>query len=376
MKLSIIAFALAFAAGTSFAQRFKIGEVNTEKPEGQLLQQIGQESDNAKKLALMEQFVAKFPTDKALGWVYEQMQAAYVKANQPDKIIETGEKLLALDPEHVAASHECLKAAEAKKDPDLIKKWAGITAQTAQKAIASPKPKDEDEVDDWKKRVEWAGQVKTYCDYSLYATALQTTDPKKRIELIEALEAQNPKSEYLPKATPALFLAYRQAGDNAKAVALAEKVLATDQSDEDMLLVVADNYLQNKRDPDKVQEYCAKIVELMNSKPKPEGVADADWQNRKNTIVGVAHYMSGKLYYIQSKFAPADKELREALPLVQNNSQMKAEALFFLGVANYRLEKIQEAANFNKECIASKSQYSGMCSKNLTAIRTKYSGVK
>ena len=82
MKLSVIALLLTLAAETASAQRFSIGEIDAEKPEGQLLQQIGQESDEAKKLALMEQFVAKFSGDKAAGAVYDQMLAVYVKTNQ------------------------------------------------------------------------------------------------------------------------------------------------------------------------------------------------------------------------------------------------------------------------------------------------------
>ena len=47
-------------------------------------------------------------------------------------------------------------------------------------------------------------------------------------------------------------MAYRQAGDNAKALALAEKVVAGGQGNEDMLLVLADQYLQQKKEPEKV----------------------------------------------------------------------------------------------------------------------------
>jgi tetratricopeptide (TPR) repeat protein len=375
MRLSTTAL-LLLAAAPAWAQRFTINEVNAQTPEGQMLQQIGQESDESKKLSLMEQFVSKYPKEKAAGWVYEQMQTAYAKANQPDKAMELGEKLLAIDPEHAEAAHASLKAAEAKKDPDLVRKWAGLTSQAAQKVVTSPQPKEADGVEHWKNRVDWARQVKIYADYSLYATALQATDPTKKIELIEALQAQNPQSQYLPQTVPILFLAYRQTNANDKALALAEKTLATDQSNEDMLLVVADHCLQTKKDLDKVHAYSAKIVEVMNTKPKPEGVSDADWQNRKRSITGLAHYMSGKLYYTQNNFGASDKQLRAALPLVQDNAQLRPEVLFYLGVANFKLEKAQDAANFNRECAALKSPYTATCAKNLTAIRTQYRGVK
>src|SRR5262249_48347767 len=140
MRFSLVSLALALAAA-GFAQRFNIGEIDAEKPAGQLLQQIGQESDESKKLVLCEQFVAKFPGEKAAPAIYDQMQAIYVKTNQYDKILANTEKLLAIDPLYDVAAHQGLKAAEAKKDPDLIRKWAGILSQTTQKVISSPQPK-------------------------------------------------------------------------------------------------------------------------------------------------------------------------------------------------------------------------------------------
>ena len=133
-----------FAAGSAigFGQCHQIGEVNAEKPEGQLLQQIGQESDEAKKLALMEQFVGQFPQHEAIGWIYEQVQTAYIKAQNVDKALDVSEKLLAIPPDCPEAAHQALKAAEMKKDANLIKKWSEQAAQVAQKVAASPQPKE------------------------------------------------------------------------------------------------------------------------------------------------------------------------------------------------------------------------------------------
>src|SRR5262249_16766004 len=152
------------------------------------------------------------------------------------------ERLLELDPTYDVAAHQGLKAAETTKEPDLIRKWSGTLSEATQKVISSPQPKSAEEVEAWKKNVDWATQAKTYADYSLFSAALQATDPKKKVELIQALETQNPKSQYVPQTTAPLFFAYRQMNANDKALALAEKVVATDQSNEDMLLLVADNY--------------------------------------------------------------------------------------------------------------------------------------
>jgi tetratricopeptide (TPR) repeat protein len=378
MKLATFILTLVLAVAPAVAQRHKL-TINAETPEGQLLQQIGQESDPGKKLTLLEQFVSQYPKHEAIGWVYAQMVPAYAKANQPGKALDAGEKLLAIDPEDVESAHACLKVAEAQKDPDLIKKWAIITSDAARKVAQSKKPDDEDEEAEWKRRVDFAKQVDVYTEYSLYAAALQTTDPNKKIELADTLQARNAESQYLPKLNSQLFLAYRQLGDTEKAVAVAEKTLETNPNDEDMLLAVTDYYFNKKKDPEKVLSNSAKLVEVLNTKPQPEGVSAADWEKKKNMTLGLAHWMAGVTYSNQSKYVDADKSLREALPHVKDNQQLLAAALFHLGLANFRLgdkggdsKRIIDALRFNEQCAAIKSPFQAQARKNITAIKSQY----
>jgi regulator of sirC expression with transglutaminase-like and TPR domain len=375
MKLRLCSVLLALALPAA-GQRHKVEEVNAEKPDGKLLQQIMQENDAGKKTALLEQFSSEFGQSKDMPWVLEQLQSAYVKANDIDKTLAAGDKLLALDPDDPEAGMQNLKAAEAKKDPALIKKYAVVTSAAARKMAAAVQPKEAEEMENWKAAVQYAKQVDGYTEYALYRAAVESRDPKATIDLGETLRQQSPKSEYTGKMLQPLFVAYRQANENARALALAEQVLATDQTNEDMLLVVADNYAQQKKEPEKVHAYSTKIVEIMATKPKPEGVADADWAARKTLVIGLAHYMSGKLYYTQNNFARADTELRAALPMAETNASMKPEVLFLLGYANYQLKKPQDAANYYKACAAIKSQFQAPAAKSLLGIKNEYHGIQ
>lgn len=371
MRTLVLLIAITFTAS---GQRHKIEEVNSEKPEGKLLQQIMQENDAAKKAALLDQFASQFPKDAGTPWALEQLQGLYVKANDADKIIAAGEPLLALDPDDPEAALQCLKAAETKKDLALIRKYSAAASAAARKMASAPQPKEADEAAAWKNEVEYAKHVDAYAEYAIYRVALESRDPKVVIEFAGLVRERNPQGEYAAKIVQPLFVAYRQSGDTAKAIALGETVLATDQSNEDMLLVVADNYLQQKKEPEKVHAYSAKIAELMAKKPKPEGVADADWTNRKNLVTGIAYYLNGKLYYNETSFAKADVALRAALPLV--DASMKAEVLYLLGFANYKLDKPQEAANYYKECANLKSGFQATASKNLLGLKNQYHGLK
>ncbi|MEO7653948.1 MAG: hypothetical protein ABIZ80_26110, partial [Bryobacteraceae bacterium] len=299
------------------------------------------------------------------------------KAKQYDKALETGEKLVALDPGDVEAAHQNLKAAEGKKDPDLIRKWSDATSKAAVKMASAPQPKEAGEVETWKREVDYARQVNIYTEYALYATAVQTADPRKRIELVEALEQRNPKSEYLPKMYPLQFASYRQAGDTAKAFALAEKLLGAGLQDEDMLAFVADQYVQQKKDPEKVVEYANRLVEVVSTKPKPEGVSDEEWNKKKTMLAGLGNFMAGSTMVDPLKrYAPADKSLRAALPLVESNDQLKAATLFYLGLANYSLKNLADALKFNQQCAAIKSPFQTKANENVRVLRTQVPATK
>jgi tetratricopeptide (TPR) repeat protein len=369
MRTAVLLISVVASATGGFGQC--IAPVASDRPEWSQFQQIGSEADEAARLALIQKFIGQYP-DRAAS-VYEQMQISYLKTGNPDKAIETGEKILALVPACPESAHQSLKAAEAKKDPDLVKSWSARAAEVCAKVIASPKPASESEVATWENRVDWARQATTYTEYSLYAMALQVNDPAKKIDLMETLLKRNPDSEYMIKGAGTLFLAYEQTGQSAKALEFGEKALAKDQSNPDILLVVAGDYLSKNKEPDKVHAYTARVVELCNT--KPEGISDADWQKRRRVLAGTAQYMNGTLYYTQSRWADADRELREALPQLDNQA-LKAEALFYLGFSNYKMDKGQEAYNYYRQCAAIPGRFRDQATKNMSQMKSEYTGLK
>jgi hypothetical protein len=378
MRTLVIVIAFSLSA---FGQRHKLDEIDTAKPEGQLLQQCLQENDPAKKAALLEQFVSQYPKLEQTQWVLDQLQAYYVKAGQPDKIISAGDRLLALDPGDPESALQCLKAAEAKKDVALIEKYSDVTSANALKMAAAPQPKDADQVETWKQDVSYAKQVATYADYALFRAAIESRDPKTTITLGERLIARSPTSDYAVKVQEPLVAAYSQTGNDDKAVALAEKAIAANQPAPEMLLLVANAYLQKKQEPQKVHAYAAKAVELISTEPKPAGMSDADWASMKAKVAGRAEYVDGKLYASENNYAKADQELRKALPSIESNAAMKAEVLFMLGFANYKLaaqnpERAQDAATYFRECAAIRSPYQATAARDLRSIRTEYHGIK
>ncbi len=378
MKLCVVIGTLLSLLVPAAAQRHKL-TINAETPEGQMLQAIGQEQDDAKKLTMLEGFAGKYPKHEAMAWVYAQMQPVYVKTGQFDKAIDAGEKSLALEPGDIEVALAALKASETKKDPDLILKWSETTSAIARKTTQGQKPADEED-EQWKRQVDYAQQVDTYTEYALYAASLTCTDPAKTIALVEALEKRNAQSQYLAQAYGPYSRALIQTKNPEKAAAVAEKALAKNPNDEDMMLAVADYNLNKQQNPDKVLSYAQKAAEVIEAKQKPAGVDDAAWAQAKKTKLGLAHWYAGMAQVSTNKYGAGDAALRKALPLTDGNEQLKAAVLFNLGLANFRIgeaskaesNRIVDALKFYQQCAAIKGPYQATAQKNVTAIKSQY----
>jgi tetratricopeptide (TPR) repeat protein len=370
MRLSILLSAIMAVTSVVSAQRHGI-TINAETPEGQLLQQIGQEADAAKKLVLLEQFEAKYPKHEGRLYVYELMFPAYAKAGQAPKALEACDKLLTADPADAENAHECLKIAESTKDPAAVIKWSARASDACRKVVQSAKPKEADEVEDWTKRVEYAKQADIYTEYAVYAATLQTTAPEQKVALGEELVRRNPDSKYYVPVAGQQVLAYTQLGQKDKAAQVAENIVVKEPDNQDMLLAAADYYM-NAKNNEKALQYSTKLTEVLATKPAPAGIAEADWTKKKNLALGYGYWMQGVIHSTMNKFAPADAALRKALPLLEANRQLIPGALFHLGLANYKMEKIPDALKFFNQCAATPSPFQAQAKKNILAIRREY----
>jgi tetratricopeptide (TPR) repeat protein len=350
--------------------------VESDTQEGQLLQQIDAEENAAKKLALLETFAKRYPNHEAITWVFGQLQTSYLAQKEYDKVLAAATKILSLDPDDVSAAFNGLKATEAKEDVDLMRKWADLTAQIAKKAKQSKAPEDPDEVADWKQKVSFAKEVEQYTEYAIYHAAILANDLKLKAKLMENLEQKNPTSEYLAQLRTSQTAVVRQV-DVEEAVAAAELDFRKGLYNEEALMMAATYLMQRRREPEKVITYSSKVVEVLNSKPKPPEISDAEWDRKKRNTLATAYWMMGLLYSTSERYQSADRALRSALPLLKN-SDMLAGALYHLGYVNYRLAeageriRIHEAVKYTSECMAISSAVQQQCTDNLKSMKAEY----
>ena len=376
MRISGTLAILVLAVATLAAQR-PAPMPDAATPEGKLLQRIASETDLANRRSLLEEFTSAYPNHEATGWVYEQLIDAYRSSDEPDKLLAAGEHLLALDPTDFTTAQNCLNAAlQMKKDPDLVLRWAETISSIADQLAHSPKPSDENEAAAWETRASNAKMVEMYTESVLYESAQQSKNPYKIAELGEALALHNPESEYAIPMAELQFKAYLETGDSDKAFTLAKGMLARSPDNVQMLLNLASLY-KSRQEPEKALALAKQAVEVTNSEMTPEGMSDAQWEPRKIALRSFGQYLQGVIYAAAEKWSDADVQLRASLPGIQR-PQSKAEALYYLGLANYRLaekgqaERAPDALLFSRQSADIPSSFQQMARKNAEAIRTKF----
>ena len=178
-------------------------------------------------------------------------------------------------PDELEDAFRSLEEAQSKKDAALVKKLAAQTCALARKEIAAPAPESESDKEAWTKRVAYARGIELNAEYALYSTAVQGP-PAITVELLSALEEQNPKSKYLEQAYAPYFLALNQTGASAKIPAVAEKAIAQFPDNEDLLLVLADTAL-NRKQNDRALHYATQLIAAIGkhrsrkASPQPTG---------------------------------------------------------------------------------------------------------
>ncbi len=375
LLLAALVFAVFLPAPA--ADRHKL-DADPETQEGLLLERIQQEPTTPRKLALLEKYLADYPQGTSLAWVYEQLLPIYMDAMQWDRVLASAAGLLAADPNDLESAHDALKAAEALNDAEGKAKYAELAWDLAARVLQTPKPSSPDDLAGWTKRTAYAQEVRDYSEYTIATLAAAQTDDLKRAELTLALQERNPGSKYmaLTKKPTVIELAKL---DPKKALQLAQEGLEKDPDNVDFLMVVANHDMSLEKDLPQVLRYSLHILELLDGKPQPEGIAPAEWDNKRAKYTGWASWMAGVVYAKQARYGLSDRYLRAALANIQDEPRLLAAAYFYLGYANYALAgeladkgRALDAVKFSKLCADIDSPFRVLALKNLESIRNDY----
>jgi hypothetical protein len=274
-------------------------------------------------------------------------------------------------------AYQQLKTAQSAKDADGVMKWATETAKLAKAEAAGPKQEGYSD-EDWPKRVEYVKGVGTLSEYALATSAVEPgLAPAKVVALVDTLLSVNPKSTYLEVATNAYLAALLKTGGSAKQIEGANKIIAGSPNDEEALIILADDLMVKNR-ADQAYTYAERLVNVVKSKPKPEGVSEADWNRRKSALLSRGYYTAGVTGCMRQIWKDCDTNLRAAIPLVTGQPAMAGPAYFYLGVANYQLSKIttdrtklQEGLKFSQQSAAIAGPMQAQARQNVTVMQNE-----
>jgi tetratricopeptide (TPR) repeat protein len=346
----LVVLPLVVLAGSRYPGQFEV-----QGPEGLALQWMQNTPNSPERTQRMIEFLETYPKHPGASWVCDQL-----RQEDPARYVEWTERLIGIDPYDAYAALDLMQAGK-----------SGPAREVAARVLAAKETPEG--IEGWSARVNVAHQLAAHIDYADYARIAGTADPNRRIEMLDRFRQDSPNSPY-SRAAAALYLdTLRRLGDRKRLVAFAETLAQQEPPSEDALLLVAEDRFQRMLEASKILAYCNKAVEILHNQPRPDGVTEADWNQRKATLLGSAYWMMGKTYMQYDKWPQADRALRAAVPLLRGrNTPALAASLFYLGWANYQLKNFPDAVRFNSECLAIKSPFQPDAERNLIAFKAGF----
>ncbi len=340
--------------------------------EDKALQAITAEQDAAKKLAMYEDFVQKFSSNpSAVAYGNWQIAQAYQGTGDFQKALDYGDKALVGSPRNLDILVMQASLAQQAKNSSKLMDYAAKGGDVCRSIGKLPKPDGVSDEDFARQVAEEKESAKSSCEFletSGFNVIQTETDPKNRMAEIEKFTVAYPDSKFGDQVSSyAMYtLGPGQLNDKERLVSFGEKVLSANPNSLTALLLLANFYGDDNRPGSsaKAITYAQKAVEVAK-----EDAPDAD-KSRKLSA-GAAHNTIGWAYLKQEKTNPAIGELKTASALLKGqDDQLYARALYGLGFAYGKLNKLTEARDVLMEAVKIPGPLQAMSQDLLTKVNT------
>ena len=336
------------------------------------LQAISNEQDAAKKLTMYQDFVQKFSSNpQAVAYGNWQIAQAYQATGDFQKALEYGDKALVASPRNLDILVSQAGVAQQAKQNSKLMDYAAKGGEVCHSIAKQPKPEGMSDEDFAQKIEQEKGAEQNNCDFlesSGFNVITTETDPKSRMAEIEKFSAAYPDSKYATQVSNyAMYtLGPGQLNDKDRLVSFGEKTLAADPNSLPALLLLA-NYYGDDAKPGssaKAISYAQKVIEVSKA-----DAPDAD--KTRKLSAGTAHNTIGWAYLKQEKTASAIPELKTASGMLKGgDDQQYARALYGLGFAYGKLNKLTEAREVLTEAVKIPGPLQAMSQDLLTKVNS------
>lgn len=338
-SLHLWALAILFFSLASFSQT-KI-TIPAGTPEDKELTEISKESDNTKRIAMLEEFVQKFASNPAAVAYGNWQLSQQFTGTDPAKALAYGDKALAAMPDVIDILQSQTDLALQAKDYAKVVDYATRGAVVIQGIEKQPKPEGTDEAS-WKENLkrerEQAQPTFDYFATAAYNAMAAEPDARKRITQIDRFNEVFKGSKLSDNANLLAVATYQEMNDMPKLVSFGEKALAADPNNASLWILMANAFAEDQKGTElaKADTYARKAIELSKAdKVSPEA----------NRIIneGFAHEILGYTLLRQEKTPAAIAELKTAVAMLQSDATKLSVALYRLGFAYAKLNQTANA---------------------------------
>ncbi|HXJ16050.1 MAG TPA: tetratricopeptide repeat protein [Candidatus Polarisedimenticolia bacterium] len=199
-------------------------------------------------------------------------------------------------------------------------------------------------------------------------------DADNRIQLGEDFLQKYPSSRYIESVHEGLTNAYYSKKDWKNFYAQADKALAIDPQNVDILVMVGwvIPHIINPNDPDasekldKAERYEKQAIITMASLVKPANMTDEQFTATKAGKLVEAHSGLGLVYFRRQQYEDAVKELQQATQGVADPDQTD---LFVLGLSLQNLQRYSEAVDAYNRCVEVPGTLEDRCKQSAEAAK-------
>jgi len=338
--------------------------------EDHALQDISNEQDAQKKLAMYQEFVQKFSANPAaVAYGNWQISQAYQSTGDLQKALDYGDKALAGSPHNLDILVSQANVAEQAKNNAKLIDYAAKGGEVCLSIAKQPKPEGMSDADFAQKVSQDQAAVQSNCDFletSGFNVITAENDPKSRMADIEKFTAAFPNSKFQDQVSNYVMytLGPGQLNDKERLVSYGEKILAANPNSLPALLLLANFYGDDTKPGSaaKAISYSQKVIDLAK--------ADAPDADKSRKIeAGAAHNTIGWAYLKQEKTTTAISELKTAAALLKGqDDQQYARALYGLGFIYGKLNKLTEAREVLTEAVKIPGPLQAMTQDLLTKV--------
>jgi tetratricopeptide (TPR) repeat protein len=194
------------------------------------------------------------------------------------------------------------------------------------------------------------------------------TDQAKRIQLGEDFVQKYPNSRYRTGVYSALTISYLQSGQVEKMEIVADKDLALNPNDVQVLAIIAQTLprAMNSKTPEpekvltKAEQYSKKAIDLTPTLPKPANVPEDSFATAKKQTLAMAHGGLGLVYIRRGQFKEAIPELNQSVTIDPTPDPVN---YYLLGMANAKASHFDDSVAAYNKCAAMTSTMQETCKK-------------